>query len=105
MSDASDEALCISVDQGCAGEAFRNKRYHVVDLTRQTHQQYGINPQDVWSEMKCLLSYPIYGDEEQEQIIGVLNVDTDFDIQKSGFKKYNVIRVVSAYAKWISELL
>lgn len=105
MLGMPDRKLCIKSNQGCAGEAFRTKRQMVVDLTQETHEQYGINPKDVWSDMNSVMSFPIFEDEEHIEVIGVLNVDSNFDVKTAGFFNTNVIRVVSIYSDWISELL
>jgi hypothetical protein len=105
MLGALDRKLNLKTCQGCAGEAFRTKRPMVVDLTQETHEQYEINPRDVWSDMRSVTSFPIFGDDEHTNVIGVLNVDSDYDVNSAGFFKNNVIRVVSVYSDWISELL
>lgn len=105
MIGAIDGYLCIGTNQGCAGEAFTYKRHSVVDLTQQTHEQYKIDPKSVWSSMQCVMSVPICDDEEHKNIVGILNVDTDLDINTANFWDDNVIRVAGAYADWIAKLL
>jgi hypothetical protein len=105
MMGATDRKLCIGSNQGCAGEAFKTKREMVVDLTQQTHEDYHINPRDVWSEMKSVVSVPIFEDEEHTIVSGILNVDSDLEVNETKFFDTNVIRVISVYADWISELI
>jgi hypothetical protein len=105
MMGATDRKLCIGSNQGCAGEAFRSKRLAVVDLTQQTHEDYQINPQDVWSEMKSVMSVPIFDDDAHMNVIAVLNVDSDFTVNDANFYDNTVIRVISAYSDWIADLL
>jgi putative methionine-R-sulfoxide reductase with GAF domain len=105
MMGAVDRQFCIKLDQGCAGRAFESKREMVVDLTEKAHEDFNIDSRDVWSEMKSILSVPIFEDEEHTKVKGVLNVDSDLIVANTKFFDTTVIRVVRIYSDWISGMI
>lgn len=105
MMGAVDRNFCIKYNQGCTGEAFTKKKVTVVDLKQKSHKDYQINPSNVWSEMKSILSVPIFEDGNPSKVIGVLNIDSDLDVASTRFLDTNVINVVNTYSDWTSELM
>jgi transcriptional regulator with GAF, ATPase, and Fis domain len=106
MMGAVDRNLELELDRGCAGKAFTDKNTFWVDLTQAAHEKYLIDPQKVWSSMKSVMSIPIFLDDE---VIGVLNIDSDLELNKvflldnRGDNK--VLNIASAYSDLIAEWL
>lgn len=105
MEGYIDRFLKIPSNVGCAGHAFTNKRPFYVDLTKVTHEKYLIDSRKVWKAMKSILSVPVFNPDNPDEVIGVLNVDSDLDIQTVKFNDESVIITVSAYADIIGKLL
>lgn len=105
MQGAIDRKLSLGLNEGCAGRAFSTNEPFVVDLTKATHAQYGIDATRVWNSMKSVMSVPICDDEHGEHVIGVLNIDSDLDNDTVNFFEDKVLNTVNAYADLIGEWL
>jgi transcriptional regulator with GAF, ATPase, and Fis domain len=102
MMGAIDRDFKLAVDQGCAGRAFKRKKPFWVDILESTHEKYLVDSGQVWSNMKSVMSVPIF---LQKDTIGVLNIDSDLDMNTSRFNRENVYIIVNAYADIVATVL
>lgn len=105
MMGAKDRNLILEPNQGCAGQAFTNNTPHVVDLTQATHGQYSIDKNKVWSSMKSVMSVPICDDEDHLNVIGVLNIDSDLDVNTAKFFDDKVLNTANVYSDLVADWL
>lgn len=102
MMGAVDRDFKLAPDQGCAGRAFSRKKPFWVDILESTHEKYFVDSGQVWSSMKSVMSVPIF---LQKDTIGVLNIDSDLDMNTSKFDQENVYILVNAYSEMIARVL
>lgn len=102
MMGAVDRDFQLAVGRGCAGRAFSEKMPFWVDILKSSHEKYYVDSGKVWKSMKTVMSVPIY---LQEDPAGVLNVDSDLDMNTSKFNDENVYIIVNAYSDMIARLL
>ena len=105
MMGAIDRNLCLKPNQGCAGEAFTNNRAAVVDLIQATHDQYRIDPSQVWPTMKSVMSVPICDNEDHVHVIGVLNIDSDLEVNAAKFFDDKVLNTANVYSDLVADWL
>lgn len=97
-----DRAIELLSNQGCAGKAYTLDRETWVDLTVATHESFGLDTNDVWKDMKSVVSVPIRIDCK---IVGVLNIDSDFELSKSELDDDKVLNAARAYSDMIADWL
>jgi transcriptional regulator with GAF, ATPase, and Fis domain len=106
MMGATDRNLILEPDRGCAGKAFKGENAFWVDLTQVTHENYLVDSKRVWSNMKSVMSVPIYF---EDKVIGVLNIDSDIELKKAFLldnrKDSKVLNVARAYSDLVAEWL
>ena len=102
MMGAIDRAFTVDPNQGCAGRAFSTQRPFWVDVTKSTHEKYLIDSGQVWASMKSVMSVPIV---LQGKNMGVLNIDSDLDINTSKLNQEKVYSTAMAYSDIIARLL
>ena len=83
MDGDRDRNFKISAGAGGAGEALRRDNIEIVDLNRHSHAYYNIDSTKVWPEMRSLFSIPIH--DSEQNILGVLNIDTNRNIVDTKF--------------------
>lgn len=105
MMGAKDRNLILEPNQGCAGQTFTNNTPYVVDLTQATHGQYSIDKNKVWSSMKSVMSVPICDDEDHLNVIGVLNIDSDLDVNTAKFFDDKVLNTANVYSDLVADWL
>lgn len=100
MDDAGVRELALTLfpGQGCAGQAFVHKRVFYVDLAVHRHEEYGVQADHVWAEMRSILSMPILHGGE---VVGILSVDSDLNLADTGFAQRSLYEDLSKYATMI----
>lgn len=102
MMGAVDRNFEISKDQGCAGRAFSNNQTFWVDILKSPHEKFFVESGKVWSSMRSVMSVPV---TNGKTTVGVLNVDSDLDLQTSGFVQEDVYSMVNAYSDVMGKVL
>lgn len=103
MTGYKDQNLEINFDQGGAGSAFTRNEIQVVDLYMKKHEDYNINADTVWEQMKSIISVPIT--DEDQNPIGVLNIDTDMLYQPAGFHTTEFQNMLRMQSQIITKIL
>lgn len=103
MMGARDRDIVLEPNQGCAGNCYSRAQPFWVDITEaDIHREYSIDPQEVWENMKSVMSVPIF---EDSKVIGVLNIDSDLDLATSKLDEEKVYSIASAYSDLMGGLL
>lgn len=102
MMGAVDRDFTLAPAQGCAGRAFSTHQPFWVDITKSTHEKYFIDSGQVWSSMKSVMSVPI---SFEGKTVGVLNIDSDLDLDVSELNQEKVYSTALAYSDMIARLL
>lgn len=106
MMGHNDRKIALSTDQGCAGKAFHNESPFWVDLTTCTHESYLVDSKKIWKNMKSVMSVPIF---EEEEVIGVLNIDSDLELNEAFMEgnefNQNIINTANAYSDLVARWL
>lgn len=105
MGGHIDRFLKIHPKRGCAGKTYHSKQPTAVDLNKVDHKGYLMDPEKVWKKMESILSVPIVNLPNTSEVIGVLNVDSDLEINEVGFKDQEIMRAVIRFADLISKTL
>jgi hypothetical protein len=97
MDRYADRNISLTQSQGIAGEAIRMNRIRTVDLTNASDNlNYGIDPRNVWEEMKSIFAIPIWDSNDVK--VGVMNMDSDQLLHESKFRDHDfegVMRLAS----------
>jgi hypothetical protein len=83
MDGDPDRGFKIGSNAGGAGRALQRDAIEIVDLTRYDHAYYHIDSTKVWKDMRSLFSIPIH--DSQHNIIGILNIDTNKNVNDTRF--------------------
>jgi hypothetical protein len=87
MDGYQDINIQLRPDEGCAGKALQEDSIRRVDLIVQTHAEYHVPSQTIWSEMKSIYSLPIH--DTKGNILGLLNADTNQSLYDTRFVRDN----------------
>ena len=86
--------------------AFKSASPHYKDISGSAHNSYKIShPERIWSEMKSLLSVPIFESElvKDENVKGILNIDSNRPDSVMNYR--GKLDKVNMFADLFSELL
>lgn len=97
-----DRDFKLDINQGCAGRAFSMNKPFWVNITESTHEKYLVDSGQVWSNMKSVMSVPV---SLQGKVVGVLNIDSDLELNASELNQEKVYSTAIAYSDIIARLL
>lgn len=105
-----DRFIKIRPQTGCAGKAYYEKRPIIGDIQTHGHDFYGLDADQtkfVWKDMKTVISHPLFDSvhREQQNVIGVFNIDTSKELGQSGFADANVGDVIRNHSALLSLIL
>ncbi len=88
MDKYVDRTISLTPNQGIVGKAIRKNRIETVDLTKPTENlEYGIDPRDVWEQMKTIFAIPVWDSNSVK--VGVMSIDTSEVIHNTQFRNNN----------------
>ena len=103
MEGYIDENLEFPVEDGAAGEAFREDKLVIVDLMLKNHADYKIDPNTAWKEMRSIISIPIH--DSDELIAGILNIDSNQFYTTAKFHEEELQRLLRLQTKIIGRII
>ncbi|NJD78716.1 MAG: GAF domain-containing protein [Candidatus Methanoperedens sp.] len=106
----NDRLIKIKPATGCAGKAYNEKRPIIGDIRTHGHEYYGLDAEQikfVWKDMKTIISNPLFDSAhmENQNVIGVFNIDTSKELEQSGFQDTKVGDTIRDYSALLSLIL
>lgn len=96
MDGYGDRNIALRAGTGGAGKALQTNKIVKFDVNVTTHSSMGVNPDEVWSDLKSILCAPI--SDSVGNRLGVLSIDTDKDGPDTKWYKNSEFEVVFALA-------
>jgi GAF domain len=96
MDGYSDRNIALRAGTGGAGKALQTNKPVKFDANVSSHSSMGVNPDEVWSDLKSILSVPIW--DSIGNRLGVLSIDTDKDGPDTKWYKNSEFEVVISLA-------
>lgn len=103
MDSTRDLDIQLEKNQGCAGQAWGCGDQRCADLRKieaTGRPSWNLTPQQeaVTDHLGAILSTPIFDPQNPQEVVGVLNIDSELSLQKAGFLKEEISEQASEYA-------